>query len=288
MAWGASQGHGAHVTAIDAWDLPGNTYGPPFNQDHSERWAKHWVSSMGYSDRVLLMKGFAATVAQAWNDMRHPGAGPEFPEPKQVGLLFVDDDHSKEGCRRAIESWAPHLADGAIIAVDDHGHPDWPGVAEAVAELVAEGLIEEPQVYHDRLAVTRLRERKSPEKHGAEIAEVAGRLSAITSEGVATSPTVPGQVAAEGEAAPPATDWKSDKERLGREWRAADPKGVVALEASARLIVGEGELPSVNAGVPITGLPTQLLRDLAKVRGVVLGADRQRKPLILQALREGK
>jgi predicted O-methyltransferase YrrM len=291
MAWGASQGHGAHVTGIDAWDLEGNTYDPPFTDPGSEAWARHHVQTLGFSNKVILVKGFAVDLAIDW------GKGVQIldrtgviGDGKKVGLLFVDDDHSKEGCRRAIEAWAPHLADGAIIAVDDHGHPDWPGVAEAVAELVAEGLIEEPQIYHDRLAVTRLAVKVPETPTEDQFADLPVLdVTAITSEGVATSPTVPGQVAAEEEAAPPpATDWKADKERLGQEWRAADPKGVAALDASSRLIVGEGELPSVNAGVPITGLPTQLLRDLAKVRGVVLGADRQRKPLILQALREGK
>lgn len=146
MAWGASQGRGAHLTGIDAWDLPGNTYGPPFTDPGSETWARHHMRAFGYADRVTLVKGFAGEVAKTWN-------GPA------VGLLFVDDDHSCEGARSAILGWAPHLAPGAIIAVDDYDHPDWPGVREALESLEAEGVIDPPEIFHDRLAVTRLAEK---------------------------------------------------------------------------------------------------------------------------------
>lgn len=280
LAWGAKQGHGAHVTAIDAWDLPGNTYGPPFTDAESKTWAQYRIRELGYSDRIHLVQHFSTEVAAHWG----PGAfGPGGGMP--VGLLFVDDDHSYTGARRAIEAWAPHLAPGATIAVDDYGHPDWPGVKEAVDDLVSEGFLAPVEIYHDRLAVTRLAE---PGPIGMprepKPGEVDQMITAITSEGVSPSPE---------------EDWMADPEPtpeeravLEAEWRRVDPEGVAALEASAEELtrkghVQAGELEGVTAGTPVDSLNTVQLRALAKHRGISLGARKDKRDAMLQALRDG-
>ncbi len=253
MAWGARQGHGAHVTGIDPWSLEGNVYDPPFTDDGSRRWAMHWVQSLGYSRDINLIQDFSHRVAEVWNG-------------KPVGLLYVDGDHTKEGAKRDVLSWARHLAPGATIAVDDYGHPDWPGVGEAVDELVAEGVLEPFDLFHDRLAVTRLKVAG-----GAPI-----KATAITSEGVSPSP---------------------DTAALEAEWERVDPEGVAALRASAakldsdasrRQFVQEGELEYVPPGEPVSALNLVNLKALAKVRGIVLGARKDKRDLILQALRDGR
>jgi predicted O-methyltransferase YrrM len=187
MAWGASLGNGAHVTAIDPWELTGNVYDPPFTDANTRAMAEYNVQSIGYQDRIQLIHGFSADVA----------ANSDFGAPK-VGLLFVDGDHTKEGARRDIEAWAPHLAPGAVIAVDDYGHPDWPGVAQAVDELVDEGFLAPIELFHDRLAVTRL--TRVVENHRSEIPDLppiaaivndspaSEVITAITSEGVEPEP----------------------------------------------------------------------------------------------------
>ncbi len=143
LAWGAQQGHGAHVWGIDAWDLPGNPYDPPFTRPETRHLAYRNVEANGYGGRVTLLNDFSHHVATKWD-------GPP------VGLLFVDADHSYKGARRDITGWAKHLAPGAVIAVDDYHHPDWPGVAEAVDELVTHDFLTPVTVMHERLAVTAL------------------------------------------------------------------------------------------------------------------------------------
>lgn len=188
MAWGASQGNGAHVTAIDAWDLPGNTYDPPFTDEATRRQAFYNVESLGYADKITLINSFATEVAARFPDhmiwIRKP-----------VGLLFVDDDHSYEGAKAAIETWAPHLAGGAVIAVDDYEHPDWPGVAQAVDELVDNGFLAPIELYHEHLAVTRLTGQISTmSQFKAQYPDsrppvATTPITAITSEGVELAPT---------------------------------------------------------------------------------------------------
>ena len=56
-----------------------------------------------------------------------------------VDLLFIDSSHEREPTLAEVAAWRPALAPGALIAFDDYGHPDYPGVAEAVAELGADG-----------------------------------------------------------------------------------------------------------------------------------------------------
>lgn len=258
LAWGASLGHGAHVTGIDPWDLPGNVYDPPFTEESSRRWAFHHVKTLGFSRRISLVHGFSADVARTYS-------GPP------VGLLYVDGGHTKEGTRRDIEAWAPHLAPGATIAVDDYHHPDWPGVAEAVDELVAEGVLEPVQVFHDRLAVTRL--TTTPEE--------PGRTTAVTSEGVHPSPypAAPGQVAQEEEPphAPPVD--------TGEPELTPHPDSDMSTD---RMTVRAGELEDVAEGTPVEDLGTVQLRALARVREIKLGARKDKRADMLQAIRDGR
>lgn len=282
LAWGASQGNGAHVTAIDPWDLPGNVYDPPFTDAESRGWARHWVDSLGYADKIELVHGFSQDVADTWR-------GPNGDGGQLVGLLYVDGDHTKEGAKRDIVSWAPHLAPGAVIAVDDYGHPDWPGVGEAVDELVAEGVLEPIQLFHDRLAVTRL-----TGKDGAGV-PAAGRVTALTSEGVSPSP----YPAAEGQVAvapvfEPDADGFTDGSRAGSPHESSD-LGQVDTSVSSyghhgdltKVGLGETLVVEATVGQTISELSIPNLKALARHRGIVLGARKDKRDLILAALADG-
>lgn len=281
MAWGASQGNGAHVTAIDPWDTEGNVYDPPFTDADSRVWADYRVRELGYADRIQLVQAFSQDVAPTWTG-------------KPVGLLYVDGDHTKEGARRDIETWAPNLALGAIIAVDDYGHPDWPGVGQALDELVAEGFLTPLDVYHDRLAVTSL-------------ATDPKRPTAITSEGVSPLPVAPVGTEPGCQHAECVLDHPHDgpavlRSALEAEWERVDPEGVASLRESAaeldaqvsteapplRATVHEGELAGVTEGTPITELTIPQMKTLARHRNIILGVRKDKRELIIQALHEGK
>jgi predicted O-methyltransferase YrrM len=278
LAWGARQGHGAHVTGIDAWDLDGNDYGPPFTDPGSHAWAKHNVMALGYNDRITLVRNFACDAAAVWD-------GPP------VGLLFVDDDHSYAGARGAITSWAPNLAPGATIAVDDYGHPDWPGVKEAVDALVAEGVLEPIQIFHDHLAVTRL-------------AVLAEAPTAITSEGVSPSPVGMYQVT---ESSYPAVGDQVAVPPIGGGTVAIGEAETIPLHQRHLHVVPDtqastyghhGDLTKVglhdalsieaDIGTPIASLNLVLLKALAKARGIKLGVRKDKRDLIIQALTDGR
>jgi predicted O-methyltransferase YrrM len=298
LAWGAEQGNGNHVTAIDPWELEGNVYDPPFTDRGSRIQAFHNVESLGYADKIRLVQGFSHDEAEVW---------PYVGEDSKVGLLYVDGDHTEEGARRDIVAWAPHLAPGAVIAVDDYGHPDWPGVGRAVDTLVAEGFLAPIDLYHDRLAVTRLA-FKLPD----DAAETLTPITAITSEGVSPSPyPAAGQVAVPYQVTESSVLQPLPVERT---WAPGDSPVLPEVDPGSyapdavdllfdgpdtevptdpavdrhREVVNAGELDGITNGTPIEELTIPDLKALAKHRGIVLGARKDKRDLILQALRDGK
>jgi predicted O-methyltransferase YrrM len=76
-------------------------------------------------ERIELVEGFG-----------EPGAGGRT-EP--VDFLFIDSSHDRAETVATFRAWEPHLAPGAVVAFHDYGHPDYPGVAEAIVELGLDG-----------------------------------------------------------------------------------------------------------------------------------------------------
>jgi predicted O-methyltransferase YrrM len=56
-----------------------------------------------------------------------------------VELLFVDSTHEREPTLAEFAAWRPRLAPGAVVAFHDYGHPDFPGVQQAVEALGLQG-----------------------------------------------------------------------------------------------------------------------------------------------------
>lgn len=66
--------------------------------------------------------------------------GPGTSGPSGVDMLFIDSTHEREPTRAEFAAWRHALAPGAIVAFHDYGHPEYPGVAEAVADLGLDGV----------------------------------------------------------------------------------------------------------------------------------------------------
>ena len=57
-------------------------------------------------------------------------------EDESLDFIFLDADHRYEHIRADIIAWLPKLKPGGMICGDDYGNPDWPGVEQAVDELL--------------------------------------------------------------------------------------------------------------------------------------------------------
>lgn len=60
-------------------------------------------------------------------------AAAETVEDDSLDFVFIDADHSYEGCKRDIEAWYPKVRDGGLIAGHDYSDK-WPTVMRAVDE----------------------------------------------------------------------------------------------------------------------------------------------------------
>jgi predicted O-methyltransferase YrrM len=71
--------------------------------------------------------------------VRAPGAAVAVVGAEPVDLLFVDSSHERDATVDEWRAWAPRLAAGAVVVLHDYGHPEFPGVAEAVEVLGLRG-----------------------------------------------------------------------------------------------------------------------------------------------------
>lgn len=53
-----------------------------------------------------------------------------------IDFCFIDADHNYEGVKRDILAWLPKIKKGGIIAGHDYGNERYPGVKQAVDELL--------------------------------------------------------------------------------------------------------------------------------------------------------
>lgn len=153
LGLGAQEGHGAHVWAIDPWDLPGERYPYHWLQERPSRHAftkpetrlRAHVALLecGLTEQVTLVQSMSVDAGNTWDGPR-------------IGLLHVDGDHRADAIRADWQAWRPHLAPGSIVAFDDHVRT-CPDVVKVVAELVKAGELEPVKMATRRLAVTRAR-----------------------------------------------------------------------------------------------------------------------------------
>lgn len=56
-----------------------------------------------------------------------------------VDFLYIDSAHGRAETIEEIVAWRPRLRHGALMVLDDYGHPEFPGVRDAVEELGVDG-----------------------------------------------------------------------------------------------------------------------------------------------------
>lgn len=75
-------------------------------------------------------------------------------QKRKINLLFIDGDHSYEGCKRDIEAWTPLTADDGIILFHDYD-PSSPGVIRAV-DAFAKRLNLKIQTFGEKTSIAKI------------------------------------------------------------------------------------------------------------------------------------
>lgn len=104
--------HDAKIFSIDLRD-DDNPFGGLLNERNS-------FSGTGLSLPTQI-KGDSKEVGKTWD--------------KEIDLLFIDGDHSKEGVGGDIDIWIPHVKDGGYVLFHDYGSRHHGFVTAAVDEL---------------------------------------------------------------------------------------------------------------------------------------------------------
>jgi predicted O-methyltransferase YrrM len=60
----------------------------------------------------------------------------------EVDFVFIDSSHRRDETIETFEAWRPRVREGGAVAFHDYDNPQYPGVAEAVADLGLDGRIE--------------------------------------------------------------------------------------------------------------------------------------------------
>lgn len=116
------------ITAIDLWRT--GTLDDTYNyedfltKDYFYELAKLQTSLYGVDHQITMVESSTQEQAKHWKE-------------QNIGLLYVDADHSYEACKEDILNWMPFVRPGGVIAVHDY-HEAFRGVIKAVDEVIVE------------------------------------------------------------------------------------------------------------------------------------------------------
>lgn len=96
-----------------------------------------------FVEKTEFIKGDSKQVAKVWR--------------YKVHVLFIDGDHTYEGCKADIDSWYPHMAKDGVMLFHDADATS-PGVVKAIKEFAKEHKIKDVYFHPDqRCSMARVR-----------------------------------------------------------------------------------------------------------------------------------
>ncbi|HEY4329142.1 MAG TPA: class I SAM-dependent methyltransferase [Phycisphaerae bacterium] len=95
------------------------------------------ISDQQFEDTCRKARGYLVPTGR-WRLMRMTTTEAAKIFRGSVDFLYVDADHSYESARDDIRTWFPFVRPGGIVAGHDYGQPLWPGVQNAVDEVLGE------------------------------------------------------------------------------------------------------------------------------------------------------
>jgi predicted O-methyltransferase YrrM len=103
---------GARLHCVDVWSNQAMPYDPP-----QDVFPEFEANVAKYRHMIEIHRGESAAVASRWT--------------MPIDVLFIDGDHSYDGCRTDIDAWLHHVRTGGWVVLHDSGQP---GVRRACSE----------------------------------------------------------------------------------------------------------------------------------------------------------
>lgn len=111
------------------------------------RTAKDWIGNTVYSQEEIFGTFLCNTKSRLMTTIV-PCVGTSefwaFRFSRKVEMVFIDGDHSYEGCKADITAWTPHVRPGGLMMWHDYGWHE--GVTRAVDELFPNRITEEATI----------------------------------------------------------------------------------------------------------------------------------------------
>lgn len=110
------------VNAVDPFTAPSETDPDLRGDESSFPDFQRNIEAQGVAANVESHRAFSHELAETWN--------------RPLRLLWIDGDHTYKGTKLDFDGFAPHLADGAIVAIHDVLHEFDGGVRVYMEELL--------------------------------------------------------------------------------------------------------------------------------------------------------
>jgi MMP 1-O-methyltransferase len=82
------------------------------------------IRQAGLEEHVMIVAAPSEVAAGYWSN--------------PIGMLFIDGDHSYDGCHRDYAAWAPNIAGGGMLVFHDATIPD---IGRVTTEAAADGFV---------------------------------------------------------------------------------------------------------------------------------------------------
>lgn len=119
---------------VDSWEGSGKSYAEHsgdwhagLSQDEQDVFFETADAAVRFAGKRAIVSPVRSIKAAAWVP------------PAVLDFVFIDADHSYEGCVADIEAWASNVKPGGLLSGHDYDNPDFPGfgVKRAVDEFAA-------------------------------------------------------------------------------------------------------------------------------------------------------
>ena len=120
--------HNMKMLAVDRWAEQPENAGKGGDKETYKDWnGPYWMEKLSETSREYLQDRITVRQMDSVEAAKTVDDG-------SLDFVFIDADHSYEGCKADIEAWTPKVRKGGLVSGHDYAD-HWPGVQKAVKEI---------------------------------------------------------------------------------------------------------------------------------------------------------